>query len=86
MSSHIFKRFIENDKCSLLTSEVSQVPLDGVKRLLEMANREGIPSLVDMDVRPSIAYYEANLGDESELFDVLSKATVVKPTIEAAMV
>ena len=69
---------------SMVTSEVSQVPLSGVEWLLDAAATAGIPSALDVDVPPSIAVGPAQLGSEEELRRVVRKATVVKLTASAA--
>ena len=39
---------------SLITTEISQLPLSGVEFLLDAAAKRGIPSLVDVDVTPGV--------------------------------
>ena len=70
----------------LVTSEVSQVPLSGVAALLEGAHARGIPTLLDVDVPPSIAAGAAKLCDQPA--DVLALAktpTVLKTTRNGAI-
>lgn len=69
---------------SMVTTEVSQLPLSGVQFLLNAARAAGIPSAIDVDVTPSIATGAARLGTLDELRAALSTATVVKGTASAA--
>lgn len=69
---------------SMVTTEVSQLPLSGVQFLLNAARAAGIPSAIDVDVTPSIATGAARLGSIAELRAALSTATVVKGTASAA--
>lgn len=49
-------------KASMVTTEISQVPLSGVLYLLETAQQAGKPSLLDIDVTPEVALGPAKLG------------------------
>jgi D-arabinose 5-phosphate isomerase GutQ/sugar/nucleoside kinase (ribokinase family) len=71
-------------RACMLTTEVSQVPLSGVLALLNMAAAAGIPSLLDVDVTPSVATGPAQLGSLEELRACVTKATVLKLTRSAA--
>ena len=64
-----------------LTTEVSQLPLDTVLCVLELAREAGVPTLLDLDVPPSDAI--AELGDEATLDRVLRTADVIKPAKSA---
>lgn len=69
----------------MLTTEISQIPLSGVERLLRAAKEVGIPSLLDVDVPPSVAITEAELGDETTLMSCIGMCDVLKPTRESAV-
>ncbi len=66
---------------SRVTTEVSQLPLDTVLCVLEIAREAGVPTLLDLDVPPSDAV--AELGDEATLQRVLGSADVIKPAKSA---
>ena len=67
-----------------MTTEISQVPLSGVEALLDLALLANIPSLLDVDVPPSVATGAAALGDMDTLRRCIEKCTVLKPTLESA--
>ena len=46
---------LDNNNVQLVTTEVSQVPLEGVGALIGAATARGIPTMLDVDVPPSIA-------------------------------
>ena len=71
-------------EASMVTTEVSQVPLSGVEFLLDAARAARIPCALDVDVPPSIATGPAQLGTMDELRRVVQKATIVKLTASAA--
>ena len=50
----------------MCSTEISQVPLGGVRYLLEASKEAGIPSLLDVDVTPEIALGSAQLGKWKE--------------------
>lgn len=69
---------------SMITTEISQVPLSGVEVLLDGARAAGIPSMLDVDVPPSVAAGAARLGTLEELTRCVSKARCLKVTGTAA--
>jgi D-arabinose 5-phosphate isomerase GutQ/sugar/nucleoside kinase (ribokinase family) len=71
-------------RASMLTTEVSQVPLSGVEYLLDAALHARIPSLLDVDVTPSVATGPAQLGTLDELRRIVTKPSVLKLTASAA--
>lgn len=73
------------ERSEMLTTEISQIPLSGVERLLRAAKAKGIPSLLDVDVPPSVAITEAELGDEATLMSCVGMCDVLKPTRESAV-
>ncbi len=65
----------------IATTEVSQLPLDAVEELLTSA--PGLTAL-DVDVPPSVASTDANLGDLPALLRCARACDVLKPTMDAA--
>lgn len=55
------------DSASIVTSEISQVPLVGVLKLFEMATARQLPTFLDVDVPPSVATGAAQLGTAAEV-------------------
>ena len=49
-------------EASMLSTEISQVPLPGVLELLACASSSSVTTLLDVDVPPSVATTEAQLG------------------------
>lgn len=66
---------------SVVTSEVSQLPLATVRKVLELAHAAGARTVVDLDV--SLADAVPALGSEDELLAVLRLADVIKPSLAA---
>lgn len=65
-----------------ITTEISQLPLDAVVCVLELAHEAGVPTLLDLDVAPSDAV--GVLGSEQDLHRALALADVLKPAKAAA--
>jgi sugar/nucleoside kinase (ribokinase family)/D-arabinose 5-phosphate isomerase GutQ len=72
--------FIRN--AHIVTTEISQLPLDTVIAILLFARTHSIPTVLDVDVPPSDAC--AALGTRSKLERALKLATVLKPAKAAA--
>ena len=53
--------------------------------MLDLCTKFNILSIIDIDVPPSIATTDANLGNMEELQECLEKVTMIKPTLEAAI-
>ena len=70
------------EAAQVVTSEVSQVPLAVVRRVLELARACGARTVVDLDV--PLADAVPDLGSEGELRAVLRLADVIKPSLVAA--
>jgi D-arabinose 5-phosphate isomerase GutQ len=73
--------------CAVICSHEAcgvQVPLSGVAALLTTANDNGVLSVLDIDVQPSVATNEAGLGSTSEIIDCIKQARVLKPAMHAA--
>lgn len=66
---------------AVVTSEISQLPLATVLRVLELARAAGARTVVDLDV--SLADAVPALGSEDELLEVLRLADVIKPSLAA---
>ena len=66
---------------AVVTSEVSQLPLATVLRVLELARAAGARTVVDLDV--ALADAVPALGSRDELFAVLRLADVIKPSLAA---
>jgi sugar/nucleoside kinase (ribokinase family) len=71
------------DAAAMVSTEISQLPLSGVEWLLDAAAARGLPSVLDVDVPPSVATGAAALGDAAGLLRCLRKATVLKLTASA---
>ena len=81
----ILAAHFQDENACLFSTEISQVPLQGVLEMLALSRRYGIPSMIDVDVPPSVAVNDANLGDIDELFECIERSTMIKPTLEAAV-
>lgn len=66
---------------AVVTTEVSQLPLATVKRVLELARAAGARTVLDLDV--SLAEAVPALGTEDELLEVLRLSDVIKPSLTA---
>jgi sugar/nucleoside kinase (ribokinase family) len=69
---------------SMVTTEISQVPLSGVLELLTSAKKAGILSILDLDIPPSVAEVEAGLGTVEEVVECVKMADILKPAKAAA--
>lgn len=74
--------YIKNAK--ILSTEVSQLPLNCVIEILRIAKSNNVRTVVDIDLPPSYAVNVAKLGTNEELMEILRLADIVKPTREAA--
>ncbi|CAB4027692.1 aRABinose 5-phosphate isomerase, partial [Paramuricea clavata] len=83
IARHYFEKTIMND-CQMLTTEISQVPLSGVLAVLQTAKAAGITTVLDLDVSPSVAINEAQLGTIDELIECVRTADILKPAKHAA--
>lgn len=68
----------------LVTTEISQLPLDAVIAVLRIAREAGIPTVLDVDVPPDFAIDVAGLGTAEDFDEAVSLADVVKPAKAAA--
>jgi len=69
-------------RAALVSTEVSQLPLRTVLAILLFARTHSIPTVLDLDVRPSDAI--GTLGTRAELERALKLATYLKPAKAAA--
>ena len=69
-------------RASIVSTEVSQLPLPTVIAVLEFARAHSITTVLDVDVPPSDAC--ATLGTRTELERALRLATILKPAKSAA--
>jgi len=74
----------EGAAAGMLTTEISQLPLSGVRWMLERARELGVPSCLDVDVPVGVATNDARLGTAAELAEVVCLPTVLKMTDAAA--
>jgi hypothetical protein len=68
------------NSASMVSTEISQLPLSGVQWLLDTARASGAPSILDVDVPPSVACGAAQLGTPEQLGRCVRGADVVKLT------
>ena len=67
----------------MLSTEISQLPLDAVLAVLETARAAGITTVLDVDVPRSEAI--RTLGNEDQFERALGLADILKPTLGAAV-
>ena len=73
-------------RAALVTTEISQVPLSGVVAFLTLAKQHGTPSVLDVDVTPSVAAAAAALcSDPAETLACAKLPTVLKVTQPSAV-
>ena len=70
---------------AMVTTEISQLPLDAVIAVLRIARGAGVPTVLDVDVPPDFAIEVAGLGSEEDFEEALRLADVVKPAKAAAL-
>lgn len=70
---------------AMVTTEISQLPLDAVIAVLRVARDAGVPTVLDVDVPPDFAIEVAGLGSAEEFEEALRLADVVKPAKAAAL-
>jgi D-arabinose 5-phosphate isomerase GutQ/sugar/nucleoside kinase (ribokinase family) len=68
----------------MVSTEVSQLPLDGVVAVLRTAREAGVQTVLDVDVPPDFCVDVARLGTREQLETVMSLADVLKPAKAAA--
>lgn len=70
---------------AMVTTEISQLPLDAVIAVLRIAREAGVPTVLDVDVPPDFAIKVAGLGSDEDFEEALRLADVVKPAKAAAL-
>lgn len=70
---------------AMVTTEISQLPLDAVIAVLRIARETGVPTVLDVDVPPDFAIDVAGLGSAEDFDEALGLADVVKPAKAAAL-
>ena len=69
---------------AMVTTEISQLPLEAVIAVFRIAREAGIPTVLDVDVPPEFATEVAGLGSAEDFEEALRLADVVKPAKAAA--
>ena len=67
-------------RAAMVTTEISQLPLSGVEWLLDAGRAARVPTVLDVDVPPSVATGAARLGTADALRRCVTKSDVVKLT------
>lgn len=70
---------------AMVTTEISQLPLDAVVAVLRIAREAGVPTVLDVDIPPDFAIEAAGLGSAEDFEEALRLADVVKPAKAAAL-
>lgn len=70
---------------AMVTTEISQLPLDAVIAVLRIARGAGVPTVLDVDVPPDLAIEVAGFGSAEDFEEALRLADVVKPAKAAAL-
>lgn len=78
-----FSNYIRS--AAIVTTEISQLPLETIITVFSIAQEAGIPTVLDVDVPPEFAITVAGLGSMAELEKALCLADVVKPSKAAAL-
>lgn len=68
----------------VVTTEISQLQLEAVIAVLEIARDAGIPTVLDVDVPPDFALHVAKLGTAEQFDHAVRLADIVKPSKAAA--
>lgn len=77
-----FTAYIQS--AGVVSTEISQLPLEAVIAVLKTAKAANIPTVLDVDVPPDFAIRMARLGTAEEFDEAVSLADVVKPAKAAA--
>ncbi len=85
-AAHVETHFADYIRsAAMVTTEISQLPLDAVIAVLRIAREAGVPSVLDVDVPPDFAIEVAGLGSAEDFEEALCLADVVKPAKAAAL-
>ena len=82
---HIRADFAEAIRdAAVVTTEISQLALDTVCEVLDIARQAGVTTVLDVDVPPDFCVDVARLGSRAQLDDALALADIIKPAKAAA--
>ena len=85
-AAHVETHFADYIRsAAMVTTEISQLPLDAVIAVLRTAREAGVPTVLDVDVPPDFAIEVAGLGSAEDFEAALRLADVVKPAKAAAV-
>ena len=85
-ATHVETHFADYIRsAAMVTTEISQLPLDAVIAVLRIAREDGVPTVLDVDVPPDFAIEVAGLGSAEDFEEALRLADVVKPAKAAAL-
>lgn len=85
-ATHVETHFADYIRsAAMVTTEISQLPLDAVIAVLRIAREAGVPTVLDVDVPPDFAIEVAGLGSAEDFEEALRLADVVKPAKAAAL-
>lgn len=85
-AAHVETHFADYIRsAAMVTTEVSQLPLDAVIAVLRIAREAGVPTVLDVDVPPDFAIEVAGLGSAEDFEEALRLTDVVKPAKAAAL-
>ncbi len=85
-AAHVETHFADYIRsAAMVTTEISQLPLDAVIAVLRIAREAGVPTVLDVDVPPDFAIEVAGLGSAEDFEEALRLADVVKPAKAAAL-
>ena len=85
-AAHVETHFADYIRsAAMVTTEISQLPLDAVIAVLRIAREAGVPNVLDVDVPPEFAIEVAGLGSAEDFEEALRLADVIKPAKAAAL-
>lgn len=85
-AAHVETHFADYIRsAAMVTTEISQLPLDAVIAVLRIAREGGVSTVLDVDVPPDFAIEVAGLGSPEDFEEALRLADVVKPAKAAAL-
>ena len=85
-AAHVETHFADYIRsAAMVTTEISQLPIDAVIAVLRIAREAGVPTVLDVDVPPDFAIEVAGLGSAEYFEEALRLADVIKPAKAAAL-
>jgi len=85
-AAHVEAHFADYIRsAAMVTTEISQLPLDAVIAVLRIAREASVPTVLDVDVPPEFAIEVAGLGSAEDFEEALRLADVIKPAKAAAL-